>query len=386
MTVATAVCLLLGVVPPAFAQSASPKVAHAVRVTNGGALHIDGALDDSGMVARAGDLGLRAKDSERGRGAERGDRGPDRLRRRRAVRRRATPAPEPNAIRTSVTRRDGDSDAEVFTVSLDTYLDRRTAYSFSISSGGVRGDFYHSQDSEDSGREAQFDPVWSARTRVDAEGWTAELRIPFSQLRFNAAPSRRGGSQLTRSDRRQERARSVGAHSRRRRGILVALRATRGHRRDSAGAAPRGDAVRRGGSDVSRERQSRESVQRQASARAPVADLKYGLGPNLTLDATINPDFGQVELDPGRRESHGVRDRVRGAAAVLHRRQRAAHGPRPELHRTAELVLQPSHRRGAARLGARRLRRHADEHDDSLRGEGHRSAGVAVSRSARSPP
>ena len=45
--------------------------------------------------------------------------------------------------------------------SLDTYLDRRTAYSFSLSSGGVRGDFYHSQDSENSGREAQFNPVWS---------------------------------------------------------------------------------------------------------------------------------------------------------------------------------------------------------------------------------
>ena len=57
--------------------------------------------------------------------------------------------PDPNAIRTSITRRDGDSDAEVFTISLDPYLDRRTAYSFSISSGGVRGDAYHSQDSED---------------------------------------------------------------------------------------------------------------------------------------------------------------------------------------------------------------------------------------------
>ena len=55
--------------------------------------------------------------------------------------------PDPSAIRTSVTRRDGESDAEVFTVSLDPYLDRRTAYSFSISSGGVRGDAYHSQDS-----------------------------------------------------------------------------------------------------------------------------------------------------------------------------------------------------------------------------------------------
>lgn len=106
---------------------------------------------------------------------------------------------DPAAIRTSITRRDGDSDAETFTISLDTYFDRRTAYSFTVSSGGVRGDAYHSQDSEDSGRETQFDPIWSARSRVDTAGWTAEMRIPFSQLRFNAAPSQTWGMELTRN-------------------------------------------------------------------------------------------------------------------------------------------------------------------------------------------
>src|SRR5215204_5686430 len=106
---------------------------------------------------------------------------------------------DPSAIRTSITRRDGESDAEVFTISLDPYLDRRTAYSFSISSGGVRGDAYHSQDSEDSGREAQYDPIWSARARVDEQGWTAEMHIPFSQLRFNAAAEQTWGLELTRN-------------------------------------------------------------------------------------------------------------------------------------------------------------------------------------------
>ena len=107
---------------------------------------------------------------------------------------------DPSAIRTSITRRDreAESDAEVFTISLDPYFDRRTAYSFSLSSGGVRGDAYHSQDSEDSGRESQYDPVWSARARVDGEGWTAEMHIPFSQLRFNAATHQTWGLQLTR--------------------------------------------------------------------------------------------------------------------------------------------------------------------------------------------
>src|ERR1041384_4142005 len=79
---------------------------------------------------------------------------------------------DPRSIRRSVTRRDGDSDAEVLAVALDTYFDRRTAYSFAVSSGGVRKDYYHTQDFEDFGAEYQFDPVWLAKVRVDSLGWT----------------------------------------------------------------------------------------------------------------------------------------------------------------------------------------------------------------------
>ena len=204
---------------------------------------------------------------------------------------------DPAAIRTSITRRDGESDAEVFTISLDTYYDRRTAYSFSVSSGGVRGDFYHSQDSEDSGREPQFDPIWSARTRVDAEGWTAELRIPFSQLRFNAAPQQVWGLQLTRY---------VADKSERAQWVLIPVSA--------AGFASHfGKLEGIGGIPPARRIELMPYVAADLTYRANVdaanpfddrtgaragGDLKLGLGPNLTLDATINPDFGQVEADP----------------------------------------------------------------------------------------
>ena len=202
----------------------------------------------------------------------------------------------PTAIRTSVTRRDGDSDAEVFTVSLDTYLDRRTAYSFSISSGGVRGDFYHSQDSEDSGREAQFDPVWAARTRVDSTGWTAELRIPFSQLRFNAAAQQVWGLELTRN---------VADKSERIQWVLIPVAAAGfsshfGQLEGIAGIPParRLEVLPYVASDLSYRANvaAANPFNDKVGSRAG-ADLKYGLGPNLTLDATINPDFGQVELD-----------------------------------------------------------------------------------------
>src|SRR2546430_1054086 len=104
----------------------------------------------------------------------------------------------PQAIHRSITRRDGDSDAELFQISLDPYHDKRTAYSFAISSGGVRGDWYHAQDSEDSGRDPTYDPIWNAAARITADGWSAEMRIPFSQIRYNAAAQQVWGIQITR--------------------------------------------------------------------------------------------------------------------------------------------------------------------------------------------
>ena len=204
---------------------------------------------------------------------------------------------DPHAIRRSVTRRDGESDAEVFTVSLDPYHDQRTAYSFSISSGGVRGDVYHAQDSEDSGREPQFDPLWTARVRVDSAGWTAELRIPFSQLRFNASNEQVWGLQLTRN---------VADKAERVQWVLIPVSA--------AGFASRfGRLVGIAQIPPARRIELLPYIATDATYRANVnplspftdrygaragADLKVGLGPNLSLDATINPDFGQVEADP----------------------------------------------------------------------------------------
>ncbi len=204
---------------------------------------------------------------------------------------------DPHAIRTSITRRDGESDAETFTVALDTYLDRRTAYSFTVSSGGVRGDAYHSQDSEDSGRESQFDPIWSARTQIDSEGWTAEMRIPFSQLRFNAAATQTWGLQLTRN---------VSDIAERVQWTLIPVAAAGfssrfGHLDGIQGIPPARhiEILPYIASDLTyRAADTKENPFLNRYSARVGGDLKVGLGPNLTLDATVNPDFGQVEADP----------------------------------------------------------------------------------------
>ena len=94
---------------------------------------------------------------------------------------------DPRMIQAPLGRRDEvATQSENIIVSLDTFLDRRTAYSFGVSASGVRLDRFHPQDDE-TRFDAGFDPVWEVQTNIDEQGWTAEFWIPFSQLRFQRA-------------------------------------------------------------------------------------------------------------------------------------------------------------------------------------------------------
>src|SRR5581483_5840672 len=90
----------------------------------------------------------------------------------------------PSAIQAPLSRRDSVAQAERFFVALDTYLAHRTAYRSGVTASGVRIDTFYSSDNADT-EDPGFDPVWEARASVDSTGWTAELWIPFSQLRFS---------------------------------------------------------------------------------------------------------------------------------------------------------------------------------------------------------
>jgi hypothetical protein len=105
----------------------------------------------------------------------------------------------PDSIARQLTRRD-DDDAytDLLHVGVDSYLDRRTAFRFTVSPSGVQTDVLHFNDTND---DQNWDAVWESATTIDSAGWTAELRIPLSQLRFGAAPAggeRRWGLQFAR--------------------------------------------------------------------------------------------------------------------------------------------------------------------------------------------
>ena len=199
-------------------------------------------------------------------------------------------------IHRAVTRRDDVGNTERIIVALDTYHDRRTAYSFAVTAAGGIADYYHSGDDEFD-RDYSFNPVWQAETTVDAEGWSMEMRIPFSQLRFNDAEHQVWGINIDRwiPDLNEDiywvmiPKESNGWASRF--GELVGLEGVRPSVRLELLPYVATD-VRIDESDV-----TLDPFEDHVGGRAGL-DLKMGLGPNLTLDATINPDFGQVEADP----------------------------------------------------------------------------------------
>ncbi|HEX2077779.1 MAG TPA: DUF5916 domain-containing protein [Longimicrobium sp.] len=205
---------------------------------------------------------------------------------------------DPSAIQAPVSRRDNGNQAEHIWISLDTYLDRRTAYSFGVTAAGTRMDWYHPSDDE-TDVDLSFDPVWQAEVQRDSLGWTAEMRIPFSQLRFNAATVQTWGLNVDRwNPATQEDVFWIPVPTQERAwasrfGTLAGIEGIRPTRR--AELLPY---VASSGS-FSADPGTGNPFDDGSSFEGRIgADFKMGVGPNLTLEGTVNPDFGQVELDP----------------------------------------------------------------------------------------
>lgn len=175
-------------------------------------------------------------------------------------------------------------------VVLDPYHNHIDQAWFEINPAGVKGDQFNGDPS--------WDPIWEAATHVDSLGWTAEMRIPFSQLRFSRDSSQTWGMEVWRyADRKNEK------------DMWAFWKAS-----ESGGPAYFGHLT---GLKIAPQPRQFELLpymltgaqSKYAAATDPFhrntsgnlsagMDLKYLLTSNLTLDATVNPDFGQVEVDP----------------------------------------------------------------------------------------
>lgn len=188
-------------------------------------------------------------------------------------------------------RRDQGPQADLLRIDFDTFRDRLSFVQFAVNPAGWRADAV--------GNDYSWDPVWEAATRVDSLGWTAEIRIPFSQLRFNRDSVQSWGMNLTRIVRRKEeqsqwsfrRLNEAGGPAFF--GELAGLRIRARPQRVELlpYVVARNERLSSGNPES-------PFYDSNAGAMRVGGDLKYLLTSNLTLSATVNPDFGQVEVDP----------------------------------------------------------------------------------------
>lgn len=199
-----------------------------------------------------------------------------------------------------VTGRDDPGVAEMLVLSLDTFLDGRTAYSFGITRAGARLDWHHPDDNETL-RDFTFDAVWTAMTRTSPTGWTAEFRIPFSQLRFSMGSEMVWGVNLSRSIPALNEEIFWSVVPRDQEGWSSFF----GELRGITGISPKARLEFRpfvaGATTVTSEElvnPANPFAERSHQNLRVGMGAKMGIGSSFTLDATLNPDFGQVDLDP----------------------------------------------------------------------------------------
>ena len=201
----------------------------------------------------------------------------------------------PDSVAARLFRRDEAGYSDWFGIGIDGYDDDRTAFIFAVNPKGVQRDvLYFGDDRSDE----SWDAVWSAAAQVDSAGWTAELRIPFSQLRYADEKSEQtwGLNFWREIARRGETAfwspvlpDASGYVSRF--GVLRGLEQLSQPRNLEVEPYASSRLVRAPGDA------SNPFHQPNAFSASVGGDLNYGLTSNLTLTATINPDFGQVEVD-----------------------------------------------------------------------------------------
>jgi hypothetical protein len=200
-------------------------------------------------------------------------------------------------IRTRLVRRDAEPEGfDYVQLIFDTFHDHLGRVAFAVNPSGVKADWYGPNGAN---LDASWDAVWDVATRVDSLGWTAEFRIPFAQLRFPRDSVQTWGLQVWRQETRLNelsswafwRLNEVGGPPRF--GHLEGLRIARGP--GKAEILPY--VVGRSTNDPSVAAADPFRRSREYDARFG-ADFKYLLASNLTLSGTVNPDFGQVEVDP----------------------------------------------------------------------------------------
>lgn len=211
----------------------------------------------------------------------------------------------PEEIEARLTRRDGFSGDRV-NVIIDSYHDKRTAFVFTVTAAGVKGEEFVTQNGQN--WDASWNPIWYTDAVIDGKGWTGEMKIPFSQLRFGKAKEQIWGFNINRTIfRKNERSLWQRIPNE-----ISGFISEAGELHGLIDLKPQQQLEIQPFTVMSYETFPKEEGNpfRDGSDFEINGglDAKIGVTNDLTLDVTINPDFGQVEADPGNIVLDGFND------------------------------------------------------------------------------
>lgn len=208
----------------------------------------------------------------------------------------------PEAIEQALGRRDEYNRADWFLVSIDSYFNRQNAYTFGVNAAGIQYDAIRTGGGGGGpglpGMDTTWDAIWYSDISITDEGWIVEMEIPYSMLRFPNSEVQTWGVHFTRSIPRLGETAEWPLVPRVERENLIARF---GHMVEIRDIEPRPNIQFRPYilSSLNRSENTLDPGTIHSEMNSDLGgDFKIGLGPNVTLDATFNPDFGQVEADP----------------------------------------------------------------------------------------
>lgn len=202
---------------------------------------------------------------------------------------------DPATIERRLGRRD-DFAGDWVEINIDSYNDESTGFSFTASASGVKGDEFISNNGNFDG---SWNPIWFLDTKIDADGWTAEMRIPLSQLRFSATDEQVWGLQSTRRYFNNEERSTWQPLPANPPGWVSEFGELRGIKGIKPQKQLEIQPYTLGQLDTF-EKEAGNPFRDGSNTKLIVGlDAKIGITNDLTVDLTVNPDFGQVDADPG---------------------------------------------------------------------------------------
>ncbi len=203
--------------------------------------------------------------------------------------------PSPDSIVRRLSRRD-DGQGDLVAIQFDSYFDHLTGFTFMVTAAGVKADVIYLNDGQN--QDETWDPVWVAKTSIIENGWVAEMQIPLTQLRFGNQENQVWGLQVARHLFRKKETSLWQFIPRNAPGWVHLI----GEMHGLVNIKPRkqvdlmpyvvGQAER-----FEKVENNPFRTGRSQNLNAGL-DAKLGITNNLTLDLTLNPDFGQIEADP----------------------------------------------------------------------------------------